>query len=162
ALGNIAYDRWNRQVFVTDLETGMIHRFAAADGRELGVYDHGLTGRQNFLAADSGTRGALAPMAFDPNTSAQIGEWTFGRFDNSPECWNVADFRRRVYGIGVRRDARTQEVRLYYSVWSSPSLGQVQWMTAEMDDQRSSVWSIKLDATGGFDPTDIRREFALP
>ena len=26
ALGNIAYDRWNRQLFVSDLETGMIHR----------------------------------------------------------------------------------------------------------------------------------------
>src|SRR5436190_4820324 len=41
ALGNIAYDRFNRQLFVTDLETGMIHRVRAADGVDLGFYDHG-------------------------------------------------------------------------------------------------------------------------
>ncbi|MGA9604361.1 MAG: hypothetical protein WBQ82_09630, partial [Methyloceanibacter sp.] len=29
ALGNIAFDRWNKQFFVSDLETGMIHRLRA-------------------------------------------------------------------------------------------------------------------------------------
>ena len=32
ALGNIGYDRTNKQLFVSDLETGMIHRIRAADG----------------------------------------------------------------------------------------------------------------------------------
>ena len=36
ALGNLAYDRFNKQLFVTDLETGMIHRIRAADGADLG------------------------------------------------------------------------------------------------------------------------------
>ena len=29
ALGNIAFDRWHHQLFVSDLETGMIHRLSA-------------------------------------------------------------------------------------------------------------------------------------
>jgi hypothetical protein len=49
SLGNIAYDRWNQQFFVSDLETGMIHRLRAADGADLGVWDHGAQGRTSFL-----------------------------------------------------------------------------------------------------------------
>ena len=45
ALGNIAFDRWNKQFFVSDLETGMIHRIRASDGADLGAWDHGLQGR---------------------------------------------------------------------------------------------------------------------
>src|SRR5262249_4527096 len=41
ALGNMAFDRTNKQIFVSDLETGMIHRIRAADGADLGYYDHG-------------------------------------------------------------------------------------------------------------------------
>ena len=44
ALGNIAYDRWHKQLFVSDLETGMIHRIDAASGQDLGHYDHGAGG----------------------------------------------------------------------------------------------------------------------
>ena len=38
ALGNIACGRWNRQFFVSDLETGMIHRLRAGDGADLGAW----------------------------------------------------------------------------------------------------------------------------
>ena len=37
ALGNIAFDRWNKQLFVSDLKTGMIHRLR--DGTDLGHYE---------------------------------------------------------------------------------------------------------------------------
>jgi hypothetical protein len=41
ALGNLAYDAAHKQLFVSDLHTGMIHRFAIADGSELGTpYNH--------------------------------------------------------------------------------------------------------------------------
>ena len=43
-LGNLAYDAAHKQLFVSDLYTGMIHRFAL-DGRDLGApFDHGVTG----------------------------------------------------------------------------------------------------------------------
>ena len=45
ALGNIAFDPWHNQLFVSDLETGMIHRLAVGDGADLGHYDHGMDGR---------------------------------------------------------------------------------------------------------------------
>ena len=47
-LGNIAFDRWNRQFYVSDHESGMIHRLRASDGADLGHYDHGTDGRAAF------------------------------------------------------------------------------------------------------------------
>jgi hypothetical protein len=66
ALGNIAYDRWNKQLYVSDLETGMIHRLRASDGADLGHYDHGKEGRPSFLDAQTGASQSLPPVAFDP------------------------------------------------------------------------------------------------
>ena len=60
-LGNLAYDSAHKQLFVSDLYTGMIHRFDL-DGNELGRYDHGVTG----LGAAK-----LATVPFDPKQSAQ-------------------------------------------------------------------------------------------
>ena len=74
ALGNIAYDRWNKQLFVSDLETGMIHRLNTTDGTELGRYDHGTTGRASFTDAASGETASLAAASFDPATSARIND----------------------------------------------------------------------------------------
>ncbi len=74
ALGNIAYDRFNRQLFVTDLETGMIHRVRASDGADLGFYDHGTQGRQGFFDAESGQPSSLGPIGFDPNSRARVGQ----------------------------------------------------------------------------------------
>ncbi|HEX3440915.1 MAG TPA: hypothetical protein VHT93_11260, partial [Pseudolabrys sp.] len=53
-LGNLAYDAAHKQLFVSDLYTGMIHRYDL-DGRELGHFDHGVTGR---------TAAKLAPLPF--------------------------------------------------------------------------------------------------
>ncbi len=62
-LGNLAYDAAHKQLFVSDLYTGMIHRFAL-DGRDLGPpYDHGVTGRP--------TRGNVPAQAFNPTPPAQ-------------------------------------------------------------------------------------------
>lgn len=55
ALGNIAFDRWNNHVLASDLETGMIHVFDAATGKDLGHYDHGVEGRPAFTDAWTGT-----------------------------------------------------------------------------------------------------------
>ncbi len=161
ALGNIAYDKWHKQLFVSDLETGMIHRLRAADGADGGYYDHGTQGRANFLDAENKQPRSMTPIAFDPNSGARIADCQ-GKFDLTPECWNVAASGRRVWGLGMRREQGSGEVRLYYAVWSSPALGNAAWNQAAEDDKRNSVWSVRLGPDGNFDPSGVRREFLLP
>ncbi len=160
-LGNIAYDGVNDQLFVTDLETGMIHRLRAKDGFDLGHYDHGVTGRQSFHDVASDKQMSLPPVAFDPTSTARISDCPSGDFSRTPSCWNFADFRRRVFGVGVRQDPDNGEIRLYYSVWGSQGFGNPDYASAG-DDQKNSVWSIRIDENGDFDPSDVRREFFLP
>ena len=163
ALGNMAFDRFNKQLFVSDLETGMIHRIRAADGADRGFYDHGVIGRANFFDAENNTPGSLPPIMFDPKSSARIADCTAGPFERSPQCWNFAASGRRVWGVGVHRDVIKNETRLYYAVWSGPAFGaSAQWSAAANDDKRNSVWSIRLGPDGNFDITGIRREFLLP
>jgi hypothetical protein len=162
SLGNIAYDRWNRQLYASDLETGMIHRIRAADGADLGAYDHGVRGRANFFDASSGRQSALPPIPFNPSTRARIADCTSGNFDNAPECWNIAPSGRRIWGLGVWRNTATNEVRLYYAVWSSPAFDPQTWLAMSDDDKRNSVWSVGIGADGSFNQSSIRREFVIP
>ncbi|WP_346895791.1 peptidoglycan-binding protein [uncultured Roseibium sp.] len=162
ALGNIAFDRWNRQLYVSDLETGMIHRLSLADGVDLGTFDHGANGRTTFMDAADGQFHSLEPVAFDPASGAQIGDCPSGDFSRTPSCWNFADFRRRVWGVGVRQDAATGAVRLYYAVWSSQGFGNPDYAAADENEQRNSVWSVGIDQEGSFNPGSVRREFFLP
>jgi hypothetical protein len=143
SLGNIAYDRWNRQFFVSDLETGMIHRLRAADGADLGVWDHGAQGRTSFLDAEGKQTGGLPPIAFNPSSGPRINDCPGGSFSTSPECWNLAASGRRVWGLGVARNAKSGEVRLFYSVWSSPAYGNKAWDSLPEDQKRNSVWSVR-------------------
>jgi hypothetical protein len=160
-LGNIAYDRWNRQFFVSDLETGMIHRLRA-DGQDLGVWDHGTQGRANFLDMEAKQPKSLQPVAFNPSSRALIQDCPSGNFAQSPDCWNVAESGRRVWGLGVMRNAQSGETRLYYSVWSSPTFGNAAWTNLPEDEKRNSLWSVRLGPDGGFDPSSVQREFLLP
>ncbi len=163
ALGNIAFDRWNQQLFVSDMETGMIHRIRASDGADLGFYDHGAQGRANFTDASNKTQGSLPPIPFDPSSQAKITNCPSGQFELSPECWNIAANGRRVWGLGVGRASANGEIRLYYSVASSPDLGEAQsWNSLPDDEKRNSVWSIRIDQNGGFDMSSVRREFIMP
>ena len=50
ALGNITFDAKTRQLFVSDLETGMIHRLTL-DGKERDVFDHGSSRRARRRAS---------------------------------------------------------------------------------------------------------------
>lgn len=160
ALGNIAYDQWNKQFYVSDLETGMIHR-VGLDGTDLGHFDHGTTGRAAFTDAVTGVPGSLPLVAFDPSSAAKVKDCPFGDFSKTPECWNFADFRRRVWGLGVRRDPVTGDVRLYYAIWGSEGFGNSAWSAAG-DDQRNSVWSVRIGDDGSFDDASVRREFVVP
>ena len=161
ALGNIAFDRWNRQFYVSDLETGVIHVLALEDGAELGRFDHGVDGRTDFYDATFEGRLSLEPVAFDPETGARTDDCVAGDFARTQECWNLADFRRRVWGLGVHRDDATGTVRLYYAVWGSAGFGNPAWAGAG-DDQRNAVWSIGIGQDGAMDVGSVRREFAMP
>jgi hypothetical protein len=162
-LGNIAFDKWNGQVFVSDLETGMIHRYRASDGSDLGFYDHGTQGRPKFLDVARSQPGSLPPIPFDPALKARVADCPSGKFDNAPECWNFASSGRRVWGLAAWRHPQTGETRLYYSVWSSPAFGDPTWdMVRDDSDKRNSIWSVKLDPEGGFVADDVRRELVMP
>jgi len=162
-LGNIAFDKGNQQLFVSDLETGMIHRFRATDGADLGFFDHGTQGRANFLDVVSGQPSSLPPIPFNPASRSRINDCPTGKFDNSPECWNFATTGRRIWGIAAWKHPVTGETRLYYSVWSSPSFGDPTWdATTDPSEKRNSIWSVRLGPDGDFVVSDVRREFLLP
>jgi hypothetical protein len=103
-LGNVAYDAARKQLFVSDLGSGMIHRLDMS-GKNLGRYDHGVTGRR-----------AAKQREVSFNRSARI-DITSSRFDSeNPDTWGLAQPERRVWGLTVYRD------RLYYSVWDGPQI----------------------------------------
>ncbi|MGI9413855.1 MAG: hypothetical protein ACR2PM_09300, partial [Hyphomicrobiales bacterium] len=160
ALGNIAYDPVHKQLYVSDLETGMIHGLNAETGEILGRYEHGIDGRSTFVDADTGEFAALPVIEFDPSTEANV-EGCEGDFSTTPECWNVADYRRRVWGLGVFQDPDGGPLRLYYAIWSSDPMDAEDWEDAG-EDQRNSVWSIAITEDGDFDIDEVRREFLLP
>jgi hypothetical protein len=159
ALGNLAYDKINKQLFVSDLETGMIHRIGM-DGGDRGFFDHGTQGRTSFRDAMTQQQGSLPPIAFNPASQARIADCP-QRFDTTPECWNVAASGRRVWGLGVRGEGPGQ-VRLYYAVWSGPDFGNTAWVSAPDEEKRNTVWSIGIGPDGSFAVGDVRREFILP
>ncbi|MDK9696614.1 MAG: hypothetical protein OEL76_09495, partial [Siculibacillus sp.] len=161
ALGNMAFDRTTSTIYVSDMETGMIHRIDATSGADLGRFDHGTAGRTAFVDAETGQPANLPAIAFDPATRAKVSDCTAGAFDATPACWNLAATGRRIWGVGVRAEPGSTSRRLYYAVWSGPDGGPAAANAAEAD-KRSAVWSVGLAADGGFVPGDVRREFVLP
>ena len=128
-LGNLAYDSAHKQLFVSDLYTGMIHRFAP-DGKDLGPpYDFGVTARP--------TRGNLPAQPFNPRNRPNIA---VDRFDSeNPNTWGFAPPARRVWALAVH------EGRLYYSARNgAPTNG-------------PQIWSVGIQQDGNFG-TDARWE----
>lgn len=107
ALGNIAFDRFHSQLFVSDRDTGMIHRLDL-DGNDLEQFDHGVTAR---LAA------GRTEVKFDPKNRLDIEDENFDVED--PDSWAFAKEDRRVWGLTVHRG------RLYYAVAAGPEVWSV-------------------------------------
>jgi hypothetical protein len=129
-LGNLAYDSAHKQLFVSDLYTGMIHRFDL-DGKELGRYDHGVTG----LGAAK-----LAAVPFNPRNRPNIAS---DRFDSEkPDSWGFTPAARRVWGLAVN------EGRLYYSVMSGPQIWSV-GITRDGDFADNPRWELDVPAQAG-------------
>ena len=133
ALGNMAYDAAHKQLFVSDLYTGMIHRFSTKDGTEPGpAFDHGVTGR---------SAAQLPPVPFDPRNRLNIAT---ARFDSTnPETWGYAPPDRRVWGLAVR------DGRLYYSTRNGAAA------------EGPQIWSVGIAQDGNFAP-DPRWELEVP
>jgi hypothetical protein len=106
-LGNIAFDAENRQLFVSDLDTGMIVR-VDLDGNVLDHFDHGVEAR---------AAAGLEEVAFDPANRLDITSPSFNSEDS--ETWQFTDARRRVHGLAVH------DGRLYYSVTEGPQIWSV-------------------------------------
>ncbi len=99
ALGNLAYDSAHKQLFASDLHTGMIHRFSVIDGGEMGApYDHGVTGRAAVQ---------LTPAPFDPAMRPNIASVKFD--SGNPATWGYAPPERQVWALAVHGG------RLFYS-----------------------------------------------
>ncbi len=106
-LGALAYDARTKQLFVSDLETGMIHRMTM-DGRDRDVYDHGVSGRRHA---------GLAAVGYDPAGRAGIENPAFNAEDAT--TWGFAPKARMTFALAV------QNKRLYYSVADGPQIWSV-------------------------------------
>jgi len=160
ALGNIAFDKANRQLFVSDMETGMIHRFDIATGQESGTFNHGVEGRGNFFDVSSGQPLSL-PTAPFPASSRSLVEDCQTDFATTVSCWNISNPKRRVWGLGVHTGA-DGSTRLYYASWGALAEESEAENADNSEDQANWIWSIGLNSEGGFDPSDVRREVQLP
>lgn len=132
-LGNLAYDAAHRQLFASDLHTGMVHRFAVDGGTEPGPpFDHG---RQGRAAA------GLPQVAFDPAGRPNIASARF-KVDE-PATWGFAPPARRVFALAVHGG------RLFYSVNNGSQA------------EAPQVWSVGIALDGNFGD-DPRLELTLP
>jgi len=95
-LGDIVYDSATRQFFVSDLDTGLIHRLDAT-GALIDSFDHGQTGRP----------AAGLPAVADDGVAMDIKSPAFDSEDSS--TWGITQPERRVWGLGLRAG------RLYYA-----------------------------------------------
>lgn len=105
-LGDIAYDQASLHLFVSDLDTGLIHRIDTS-GNLIDTFDHGVAGRE-----DAG----LSPVA-DDGSKADIKNAKFDSLD--PATWGFTQPERRVWGLGIYGG------RLYYAVASGPEVWSV-------------------------------------
>ncbi|MCP4936026.1 MAG: hypothetical protein GY927_17940 [bacterium] len=106
-LGNIAFDPDHQQLFVSDLDTGLVHRLDMS-GTDLGSYDHGVNGRPN---------NGLPPVPMDPANRLDITNSGFDAED--PDSWKFAKLERRTWGLAYHKR------RLYYAVAEGPQIWSV-------------------------------------
>ena len=126
-LGNIAFDAKTRQIFVSDLETGMIHRFDMA-GQDLGYFDHGTQGK---------VAQGLPPVPYDPANRLDITNPSFSVDDAT--TWHYAPKGRMVWGLKISAG------RLYYATADGP---QVWSISIGTDGSFGNDPQLEVDVTG--------------
>ena len=140
-LGNIAFDKRNRQLLVSDIDTGLVHRISM-DGTVLDAFDHGETGRPN---------NSLDPIS-DDGSVMDIAGATFDSEDT--DTWGYTPADRRIWGVAVHRN------RLYYAVegglqvWSvglgsdGSFIADARWELDVKADKPDAVTDIAFDNKG--------------
>ncbi len=112
-IGGLAFDPASRTLYASDLDTGLIHRLSIAEkGKDLGQFDHGVTGRpvrSKPAVKDDGERLDIESPNFDPA---------------KPLTWETTQLERRVDALTVHNG------RLYYSVAEGPEV----WSVGLEDD----------------------------
>lgn len=134
-LGNIKFDKAHRQFFVSDLDSGLIHRISI-DGTVLDTFDHGVAGRPGH---------GLAPVPDDGSVMDIAG----GAFDSEdPETWGYTQDERRVWGVAVHGG------RLYYAVGDAAEI----WSVDILQDGTLAAearWELTVKADKDYPVTDI-------
>ena len=133
-LGKITFDPRTQQLFVSDLESGLIHRITL-DGKERDLFDHGDAGRKAQ---------GLDAVAYDDTRRMDITQPSFNTED--PTSWGYADARRRVFGLAVSTG------RLYYAVAEGPAIWSV---SIDNEGDFGSDPRIEIELKGTPAATDI-------
>ena len=122
-VGGLAFDAASRNLYASDLDTGLIHRFALDyNAADLSQYDHGVAGRR--------AKG-LDPIA-DDGSHLQITDPAFKPDD--PATWGITQAGRRIDAMAVHDD------RLYYAVAEGPEIWSVGLKSGDFaDDARLEV-----------------------
>jgi len=97
-LGNITFDPAHYQFYVSDFDTGTVHRLDLS-GNDLGTFDHGVDGR---------AAAGLPPVMMNPANRMDIASPAFD--STNPDTWGLTDESRRVWGLSYFKG------RLYYGV----------------------------------------------
>jgi hypothetical protein len=135
-LGDIVFDKAHRQFFVSDLDTGLIHRLGPTGG-VIDSFDHGVAGRPaKGLAeqADDGRQADISSEAFAIET---------------PESWGYTQAERMVWGLAFH------EGRLYYAATGAQQI----WSIGIAEDggfAGDARWEFDADRLTGTGPiTDM-------
>jgi len=130
-LGNITFDPAHYQFYVSDRDTGNIHRIDLS-GNDLGSFDHGTQGRP---------QAGLGPVGLNAAGRMDI---TSAAFDTTnPTTWGMADERRRVWGLAYYSG------RLYYAVAAD---SQVWSVGINTDGSFSGDARVEIEAVEGGKP----------
>jgi hypothetical protein len=124
-LGDVAYDRVNRQLFVTNFDDGLIYRLAGigntngAPGTVLSTFDFGV---KNLGQPD--TSGPMAAGYSSANSTSATFASGFRKLGQRP--WGIQVFNGRVYFGNWTNDGRADTNAAKNTIWSigiNPSTG---------------------------------------
>jgi prepilin-type processing-associated H-X9-DG protein len=134
-LGNIKFDKSHRQFFVSDVDTGLIHRISI-DGALIDTFDHGVAGRPGH---------GLGAVADDGSVMDIKG----GAFDSEdPETWGFTQDERRVWGVAVHGG------RLYYAVGDAAEIWSV-GIARDGTFEAAARWELTVKTEKDYPVTDI-------
>src|SRR5262245_9842548 len=134
-LGDIVYDKASRHFYVSDLDTGLVHRITA-DGAAVDSFDHGVTGRP----------AKALPAVADDGSKADIKSAAFSVED--PATWGYTANERLVWGLAIRGG------RLYYAVAAGPQVWSV-GLKADGGFAGDARWELDVAAPPGEQPSVI-------